>query len=437
MSIRVRSLTLGFIACAVLGGCGFFSDEEVLPGDRVSVRDQAGVTDSGGTAPATPLIPAVAAGDWTQTSGNAAHNSGHLAGPTTLSEVWRADAGAGNSTSGAITSAPIVVGGSVFTLDADAQVSAFDAASGARRWQMDVTPEGESSEEGFGGGLAAEGARLFVTTGFGEVLGLDQGSGEIVWRQKLGAPLRAAPAVGGGLLVAVTRDNRAFGLDAATGAVRWRLQGVGSDAGLLGGASPALAQGLTVLPFGSGEVVAAEPTQGRRVWTAVLSGGRRGLARSSISDVTGGPVVVGPLVVAANQSGRMVAIDGRNGRRVWTRSIGATRPIWPAGDTLFVMSDDGKLIRLATASGGTVWESPLPLFEDPEDRSGPITYSGPILISGKVLLTDSLGNLHSFDAASGVGSSVELLSGGSGTGLVVSGNTVYILDDDGTLHAFR
>ena len=38
-----------------------------------------------------------------------------------------------------------------------------------------------------------------------------------------------------------------------------------------------------------------------------------GQARAAISDVTGDPVIVGPLIIAGNQSGRLLAIDGRSG----------------------------------------------------------------------------------------------------------------------------
>ena len=73
-----------------------------------------------------------------------------------------------------------------------------------------------------------------------------------------------------------------------------------------------------------------------------------------LSDLrSGDPVMVGPYVVAANQSGRMLAIDARNGQRVWTRNLGSVAPIWAAGDTIFLVSDDAKLMRVSTPSHGT------------------------------------------------------------------------------------
>ena len=432
----VKALVIGSVLAAGLGGCGIFGGEEKLEGERVRLRAEPVVAAPADVA-SSPLPSAQTNSDWTQTNGNSTHNLGHLAGPVSLSRIWSADAGRGSSDDGAITSAPIVLSGTIYTMDAEAVLTAFSSGSGGQNWKVDLTPEGERGKEGFGGGLAADGGTIFAATGFGEILAISATSGEIQWRQSFGAPFRAAPAAANGLVVAVTRDNRAVGLDAADGRVRWRLPAASTDAGLLGGASPVIASQLVVLPYASGELVGVEGRSGRRVWSAVLTGGRKGLARAAITDVSGDPIVVGPYIIAANQSGRMLAIDGRGGRRVWTRNVGSAAPLWAAGDTIFVVSDDAQVMRLSARDGATLWSVQMREFKDEEDREDAIAYSGPVLVSGQLLVTDSLGNLHSFDAmtgAQGVGAKID---GGSLTGPVVANGTVYVLSDKGTLYAFR
>ena len=434
----IRTIGLGLVMAVVLTGCGLFGDdEEPLPGERIRIRDQQsrGGLQFAGTAP--PIPAAQQNAEWTQTNGRSSHASGHLAGPATLREAWRADAGSSGSEDAQITATPVVAGGRVFTLDAASQLSAFDAGSGAVAWRTDLAPEGEDGEDGFGGGLAADGGMIFATTGFGEALAVDVSSGQITWRTSAGAPFRAAPAVSGGVVIAVTRDNRALAFSARTGDIVWRLDGISGQAGLLGGASPAIQGRLVVLPFASGEIIGATSGSGRRIWNAVLGGARRGLARASISDVTGDPVIAGRAVVAANQSGRMVAIDGQTGQRGWTRSVGSIGPIWAAGQSLYFVSDDNAVMRIALQNGATIWRTELPAFEDPEDREDPIAYSGPVLAGGNVLVTDSLGNLFSFDPASGQQTGTVRLSSGTTNGVAVAGGTVFVLSGDGTLQAFR
>jgi outer membrane protein assembly factor BamB len=434
ISLRwIRFLALGLVMLSVLAAC---SDEKTLKGERIRLR-QPDAPAAVAAAVEVPLPPARTNADWTQTNGAPDHNLGHVAGPAGLSQVWHVDAGQGDDGESVITSAPIVVGGTIYTLDAASTLSAVSASSGARSWQVSLVPEGEKGREGFGGGLAADGGTIYAATGFGEVLAINAASGEILWRESFGAPFRAAPAAAQGLVVAVTRDNLAVAVNGATGKLRWRVQGASSETGFLGGASPAIAGRLVVLPFASGELVAVDGGSGRRLWGAVLSGGRKGLARSAITDVSGDPVVVGPFVVAANQSGRMIAIDGRNGQRVWTRTIGSDAPLWAAGESIFVISDEAQLMRIATRDGRTLWSSQLRAYRDPKDRKHVIAYSGPVLVNGRLLLTDSRGNLLSFDAQSGGKLGGDKIDGGSETGPVVANGTVYVLSDRGTLYAFR
>jgi outer membrane protein assembly factor BamB len=432
-----RSIALGMIVLTAVSGCGLFGgDDEILEGERIKIRREPVTANLSGTAVA-PLPAAQTNADWTQTNGIATHNLGHLAGPSSLSRIWTGDAGEGSSDDGEITSAPIVVDGSIYTIDAHANLTSFAAGSGARRWQVSLAPGEESGKEGFGGGLAAEGGTIFAATGFGEVLAVNAASGEIQWRKSFGAPFRAAPAAAQGLVVAVTRDNRAVALEGDSGEIRWRMQAASSDAGLLGGASPAISGRLVALPYASGELVGVDTNVGRRMWSAVLSGGRKGLARASITDVSGDPVIVGPYIVAANQSGRMIAIDGRTGQRAWTRNLGSASPIWAAGESIFLVTDDAKLMRVSARDGSTVWTTEMQPFEDMKDLEKPISYSGPVLVSGRLLLTDSLGNLMAFDAETGSAQPGARIDGGSLTGPVVANGTVYVLSDRGTLYAFR
>ena len=240
-----------------------------------------------------------------------------------------------------------------------------------------------------------------------------------------------------GTVIAVTRDNRGLALNGQTGDVIWRIDGISGSAGLLGGASPAIQGRLAVLPFASGEVIGADTISGRTRWSAVLGGARRGLARASISDVTGAPVVVGRAVVAANQSGRIVAIDGQTGRRGWTRSIGATGPIWAAGESIYMVGDDSAVVRLSVQTGQTLWRTEIPAFEDEEDREDPIAYSGPVMVAGRLLVTSSLGDLLSFDAQTGEALGAVDLSDGTSRGVAVANGTIYVLTEDGNLEAFR
>jgi outer membrane protein assembly factor BamB len=437
--MRRASPGLSLILLA-LAGCGLFEeDETILPGERLPVRQIA----EEALAPpdllesAAPLGPATALVDWTQPNAIASRAPGHIGGPSGLREVWRADAGAGTDSEASITSAPVVADGLVYTLDAAATVAAFDAGSGREVWRTRVAPEGEDPEDGFGGGLAWMDGRLFAATGFGEVVALGARDGAELWRRNLGAPIRSAPAAADGRVVVVTRDSAGFALSAEDGSVLWRVRGAPGGAGVLGGASPAIGGPLAVLPFASGELIAVVAATGRRVWSDALTGGRGGLAMTDISDVSGDPVVAGVAVFAANATGAMVAIDGRSGRRGWLRPTASDNPVWAVANSVFVVSREARLLRLASATGEVMWAVDLPAYEDPEDRDGVISYGGPVVADGRVYLTSTDDALLVFDAATGEQTDRVDLPGGSVTGPVIAGGALFVLGDDGVLRAFR
>ncbi len=94
-------------------------------------------------------------------------------------------------------------------------------------------------------------------------------------------------------------------------------------------------------------------------------------------------------------------------------------------------------MRVSVRDGRTLWLNQMPAYEKPDKFKNPISYSGPVLVGGRLLLTDNLGNLLAFDAASGAAQPGARVDGGSLTGPVVANGTVYVLADNGTLYAFR
>lgn len=434
---------LSLTAVLALSGCSsldfFGSDEVPLSGTRIAVRGaDAGQTIKVDAAGAVVSLPApVSNADWPQLNGNATRNIGHVAISGTLSQAWTRSVGSGSGSSARIVSPPVAAGGRVYTLDAGATVAAHGASNGARVWSVNLTPEGESTTDGFGGGLAHDAGRIYVSNGFGELHALSADTGEVVWTAPLGAPSRAAPAVVGGRVFAVTRDNRIIAVDAASGQVSWTEQGLDQVAGILGGAAPAATEQVVVAPFSSGELNAYAAGTGRIGWVDDLTGTRGSTGLAALNDVSGDPVISDGVVYAASQSGRFVAVDLRSGERLWTQSIGGVQPPYVAGSTIFFVSGQGTLVAMQKDSGNVIWATELGAYRDPDDRENAITWAGPILAGGKLLLTSDLGNLISVNPETGTLLSEVSLPGSATTGPIAAGGTVYVLTDNATLAAYR
>ncbi len=424
-----------FAACFSLVFLVACSERDViLPGAREAVRPGDGVNTS---APIS-LPAARANANWTHRNGEADHKISHpaLAG---LNQIFAVDIGDGDSRRARITADPIVANGVIYTLDARARVTAT-ATSGAPVWVADVQPGNDNRADASGGGLAYGDGRVFVTSGYGEVTALDAASGGTLWTQDLDAPGTSAPTVQGDLLYVVGRDSTAWAIEVSNGRVRWQKTGTPSVSGFSGGAGPAVSGDLAVLPFDSGEVVAAFPQGGLQRWSTVISGARAGAASAILTDIGGDPVIDGGRVYVGNATGRTAAIDAFSGERIWTATEGAVSPVWPAGGSVFLINDISQLVRLDAATGDSIWRTELPAFEEGgsfRQRRSVFANYGPVLAGGRLIVASSDGQIRAFDPRSGALVGNAALPGGAASQPAVAGGTLYVVTKAGQLVAFR
>lgn len=433
--VLVLMLTAGFAvsACA--------KKEPTLSGERFNIRAGDTVADTAKVAPvAVTQVSAPAAqnyAQWTHKNGSTAHLVAHPALSTTLTKVWSQSIGKGNSKKNRLTSDPIVAVGRIYTLDADAGVRAF-STGGAPLWSSKLTPKWDKDGSTSGGGLAYGDGVLVATTGYGEVVALDPATGGIRWRHRTHAAISAAPLVSDGLAVVVALDNKAVGLDLNNGRIRWQIQSGGSSAGLAGSGAPAAVGDFAVIPFPSGELVGANIKTGARVWSAAVTGGRKGIARGFVGAISGDPVISGNTVYAANQAGRLISIDRTTGTRNWTVNDGAYGPVWAVGGSIFMVTDDFKLKRYDTSTGAEIWSVTLPGYKKSGKRRREAhVHYGPVLAGNRLIVAGSDGELRSFNASTGASLGSVKIQGGAASQPAIVNGTMYILSGNGQIQAFK
>lgn len=439
------------LVATALAGC---EREVVLEGERFDLRAplEASIPVEGQPAPsAASLAPqnesrpialpaAVANADWTHRGGSVRHAGAHGALSAAPVRMWSAAIGAGNSKRNRLTAAPVVANGRVFAMDARAQVTAL-STSGAVLWQSDLRAEfDKNASELSGGGLAAQGGQVFVTTAFGEMVALDAATGALQWRQRFDAPVIGAPAVEGGTVYAVGRDGTAVAVDAANGKLRWTVSGTRTATGMVGTGSPAVGDGLVVFPFATGEVAGINPADGARVWGAAVAGQRLGRAYAAgMADLTGDPVVSGGVVYIGSAAGRTSAFDAKTGQRLWTANEGAMNPALVVGGSVFVVNDEAKLVRLDASTGAVIWAIEMPYYtaEKPKRFKAITAHYGPVLAGGRLAVVSSDGGIRLFNPTDGsmVGSAE--IPGGAASPAALAAGMLFVVGTNGQLHAFR
>ena len=428
------------LVLTLLVGCGDWlgkKEEKPLPGERIEVLRGTGlILADDRVADLDVLLPKPEANEaWPQAGGYPNHAMHHLAASGPLSQRWLADIGEGSSDDAQLIAEPIIDNGRVYTVDIDAQVTAFDAQSGRRLWQVELSRD---DDEGIlGGGIAAQKDQLFVTTGFADVVALDAKNGREIWRKRLNGPIRAAPTVWAGRVFAVTVANELFALSAEDGRELWTHAGLREVAGLVG-AAPAAAEGsVVVVPYSSGEVVALRIENGREVWTETLTALQRSGAVSSISHIRGRPVIDRGIVYIVGNSNRTVAVDLRTGTRLWEVAAGGRNGAWVAGNFIYVVTRNSEVICLTRRGGRVRWISQLPRYEDEEDRNDPILWAGPVLAGDRLLIGGSHEEIWSLSPYSGKVLGRLEMPGPILLPPVVARETVYVLTEEAELIALR
>lgn len=441
-----RAALLAGVMAAGLTGCkgGLFGggDEKTTPtvGNRVPIlsRIESGAeVDPALAAISVVLPPARVNAEWGQTGGSASKSYGHLALADNPSKVWTAQV-AGSSNRMRLASAPVVGSGKLFAEGTDGVIVAFDKATGAKLWtrgEDDMTKD--QAPSAFGGGVSYEAGKVYATNGIGDVKALNAETGEVIWKVKPAGPMRGSPTIAFGQLFVMTQDNQILSLNINDGSLVWDESGSNTQSGVFGVAAPAAGQGTIVAGYSSGELTAYRYENGRSLWSDALARTNISTTVGTITDIDADPIIDSGRVYALGQGGRMAAYELVTGQRIWELNLAGISTPAIAGEWIFTLTDDARLLAIARSSGRVRWITQLQGFKDEKDKKGPIFWTGPVLAGGHLWVASSRGEVWKVSA--GEGSASMFADVGQPVSLppLVADGFLYVLDDSGTIHAWK
>jgi outer membrane protein assembly factor BamB len=427
------SVTSFLIALLILAGCS--ETKEKLKGKREpfiivgnSLKPDPALENT-----VVILPPAVDLKDWNHVGGNPSHLMPPVLVGNDLKKVWAENIGAGSDTYHRLITHPVVKSGLVYSMDIHGNVQARKVADGSVVWELMTSPE-EGHSNTMGGGFAADGDVLYITTSFGEVWCVEAQSGKNIWTKQLETPIRAAPTVFAGRVYVVTVNNEIYALEAKTGDELWDYAGIVEPSSLLGGSAPAACAQAVVVALTSGEIYCLSPESGRMLWSDTMTPALRIDTVSSIAHIRARPIIEDNVVYLASHGGRIAAYELQTGKKIWAKEIGALRTPVLSGNFLFVITTNDDLVCLLKSTGQVRWATSLPRKRESEEV---ITWAGPIVVNNQLAMVSTSEQMAFVNVLDGTIDKTVNLESACQLSPIAADKTIFTLTDSGILQAWR
>lgn len=313
-------------------------------------------------------------------------------------------------------------GSRIYVAGHDGDVVAFEPESGKQSWrsQLDMSlSAGPSASDGI--------VAVASTDGF--VISIDASSGEELWRSFVGGEVLAQPLVGDESIVVQTIDNRLIALARFDGRQRWQLEQTTPVLSIRGASSPVMVGSLVVAGFDNGRLIGVNIDNGDVEWDSMLSlpSGRSDLDR--LADVDGSIAVVGRDIYAAGYQGRVASIASESGQLLWSREISSYVGMAADWNSAYTSRENGEVIALNRSNGAELWRNDDLLRREP---------TLPVPFHTTVVVGDLEGYLHFLSNVDGT-VVARLKQGGSAISIapLVLANRLYVQGDDGSVAAYE
>ncbi len=338
-----------------------------------------------------------------------------------VKKLWTAKVG-GDSEFLLVGLRPVGDGNRIYAAGAGGNVIAVDPQSGKQHWKTEL-------DVGLSAGPAVGDDTVVVGSKDGVVIALDANSGAEQWRVFVGGEMIAKPLIDENNVIVQTIGNRLIALARFDGKQRWEMEQTLPVLTMRGASSPVMLGSLVIAGFDNGRLIAVNVSSGDIEWDAMLSlpTGRSDLDR--LSDIDGSIAVVGQDIYAAGYQGRIASVAAESGQVLWSREISSMVGVAADWNSLYTTRNDGEVIALTRSNGADYWRNDDLLRRDP---------TLPIPFHTTAVVGDFEGYLHFFSSIDGTAvARVRLGKKAITSAPIVVANRLYVQNDDGVVAAYE
>jgi outer membrane protein assembly factor BamB len=259
--------------------------------------------------------------------------------------VWSTSIGS----SGAFAFSPAIANRSLFVAAADGAIARIDAASGRSLWRINAGMP-------LTAGVGSDGNTVAVAGEKGSILVFDA-DGKLRWKAQTSSEILSAPAVGQGLVIVRSLDNRIVAFDADSGARRWVAQRSTPALTLRTAPGIAIADSTAYVGLTGGRLLALALSNGGPRWEIAVGDPRGATELERIADLSGAPTVWGREVCAVAYQGRVGCFDATSGASRWVKNFSSDVGLGVDERFLFAADELGVLTAFTRDAGVNVWRN--------------------------------------------------------------------------------
>jgi outer membrane protein assembly factor BamB len=334
----------------------------------------------------------------------------------TVRTTWTANVGS----AGKYTFSPALAGGSLYAAAADGTIFRLDPASGRQLWRVNAgTP--------LTAGVGTDGLTVAVAGEKGQLLAFDA-EGKQRWKAQATSEILSAPAVGQGVVIVRSVDNRVAAYDAETGTRRWVVQRTAPPLTLRSAPGIVIANQLAYIAMPGGRLMALSLANGGPRWEVAVGEPRGTTELERVADVSGIPALSGRDICAVAYQGRIACFDISNGAARWAKDFSSDVGVAVDERLVYASDDRGTLAAFSRESGSGAWRN---------TKLANRRLSSPAAVSNMVAIGDYEGYVHFLSRDDGAFVARSATDGGSLTAAmpVVDGNTVFFQTKTGSVVA--
>ncbi len=277
--------------------------------------------------------------------------------------------------------------GQVVTASRGGDLIGFNQA-GERLWSINVGDQ-------ITGGVALDALSqtAVISTRSGQIMAFDSATGAKRWQQQLSGSVLSPALISNNRVVLSANDGFLHGLSLQTGQSVWQFATQVPAISVRGSAAPTLLDNETaLLSTADGRLHAITVDNGLPQWSRRVGIGSGSSEVERMSDVDGTPIVDKQQMFAISYSGQLLGIDLASRQVMFVNELASLKSLAVNAQQVIATGLDGNVVAYDRNSGETLWESKALAYRD---------LTNPVMIGNYIAVGDFDGVMHLFDPATG------------------------------------